>query len=44
MALNSKFEVVNALVIDHRWLWRLAIPLGLPCGKVGRFRRSSGEK
>jgi hypothetical protein len=41
LALDGKFEVVNALVINHRWLSRLAIPLRLPCRILGHFRRSS---
>lgn len=44
LALDGKFKVVNALVIHHRWLWGLEIPLGSPFGVFGRFRRLSGEK
>ena len=44
LALDCEFKVVNALVIDHRWLWGVEIPLRLPFGIVGRFRRLRGEK
>jgi len=44
LTLDCVFKVMNALVIDHRWLWGLDIPLKFPFGIVGRFRRLRGEK
>ena len=44
LTLDCEFKVVNALVIDHRWLWGAEIPLRFPLRIVGRFRRLRGEK
>jgi len=44
LALESEFEVVNALLIDDKWLWRLELPLRFPFGIIGSFHQLSGSK
>jgi hypothetical protein len=44
LTLDREFEVLNALVINHRSLWRLEMPLWFPCERVCRFRWLSGKK
>ena len=44
LTLNSKFKVVNTLIIDYRWLWGLEISLRFPLRVTGRFGCWSGEK
>jgi hypothetical protein len=44
LALYCEFKVVNALVINHWWLWRLEMPLRFPCRRACRFRWLSREK
>jgi hypothetical protein len=42
LTLDCEFKVVNALVIDNRWLWGFEIPLRFLFGIIGRFRRLLG--
>ena len=44
LTLESEFEVVNALLINDKWLWRLEIPLRFPFRIIGHFHQLSGSK
>jgi hypothetical protein len=44
LTFYCEFKVVNAVVIDHRWLWGVEIPLRFPFRIVGHFRQLRVEK
>ena len=37
LVLDSEFKVVNVLVVNHWWLWRLEMPFRFPCRTARRF-------